>query len=94
MQTKIHRALQDAPLATSAATYRSAFERLKGGYRMEAFLAPTSGRASTRTSTRGSASSTRSATSRRANRRPGADSDFPFAEDPSLWASLELVEGK
>src|SRR5438270_2712070 len=37
VQTKIHRALQDAPLVTSAEVpFR--FERLKGGYRIEAFL--------------------------------------------------------
>src|SRR5947209_11067393 len=37
VQTKIHRALQDAPLSNSGdVPFR--FERLKGGYRIEAFL--------------------------------------------------------
>ena len=60
VQTKIHRALQDAPLATSAdVPFR--YERLKGGYRIEAFLSANVWPASTRSNIPASASSMRSA---------------------------------
>ena len=75
VQTKIHRALQDAPLSTSAdVPFR--YDRLKGGYRIEAFLSANVWPASTRNSTPGSASSTRSAISKRGSRRRGPTAIF------------------
>lgn len=93
VQTKIHRALQDAPLVTSAdVPFR--FERLKGGYRIEAFLGANAltGFDPEQYPRLGVFYAARDF--EQGEQTPGADSDFPFAEDPSLWASLELVKGK
>jgi hypothetical protein len=91
VQTKIHRALQDAPLATSAdVPFRC--ERLKGGYRVEAFLSASvlTGFDPEQHPRLGVFYAVRDF--EKGEQTPGADSDFPFAEDPSLWASLELVK--
>lgn len=93
VQTKIHRALQDAPLSTSAdVPFR--FERLKGGYRIEAFLSANvlNGFDPEQYPRLGVFYAVRDF--EKGEQTPGADSDFPFSEDPSLWASLELVKGK
>jgi len=93
VQTKIHRALQDAPLATSAdVPFR--FERLKGGYRIEAFLSASvlAGFDPDQHPRLGVFYALRDF--EKGEQTAGADSDFPFAEDPSLWASMELVKGK
>jgi len=93
VQTKIHRALQDAALATSAdVPFRS--ERVKGGYRIEAFLSANvlAGFDPDQHARLGVFYAVRDF--EKGEQTPGADSDFPFAEDPSLWASLELVKGK
>ena len=90
VQTKIHRALQDAPLSTSVdVPFR--FERLKGGYRIEAFLIANvlTGFDSEQYPRLGVFYAVRDF--EKGEQTPGADSDFPFAEDPSLWASMELV---
>ena len=92
VQTKIHRALQDAPLSTSAdVPFR--FERIKGGYRIEAFLSANvlTGFDPEQYPRLGVFYAVRDF--EKGEQTPGADSDFPFAEDPSLWASLELVKG-
>jgi hypothetical protein len=90
IQAKIHRALQDAPLSpASAVPFRC--ERVKGGYRVEAFLP----------------AAVLNGFDPEQNRRLGfyyavrdlelgeqvlsVGSDFPYAEDPSLWSTLELV---
>lgn len=93
VQSKIHRALQDAPLA-SAADVPLRYERRKRGYRIEAFL---SGKVLTgfdpeqypRLGVFFAVNDFE-----KGEQTPGTDSDFPFAEDPSLWASLDLVKGK
>jgi hypothetical protein len=93
VQTKIHRALQDAPLATGTdVPFR--FERLKGGYRIEAFLSANvlAGFDPDQHPRLGVFYAVRDF--EKGEQTPGADSDFPFAEDPSLWASMELVKGK
>jgi len=93
VQTKIHRALQDAPLATTNdVPFRH--ERIKGGYRIEAFLSGNvlTGFDPEQYPRLGVFYSVRDF--EMGEQTPGADSDFPFAEDPSLWASLELVKGK
>jgi hypothetical protein len=90
-QTKIHRALQDAPLATgSDVPFR--FARIKGGYRIEAFLSAgvLSGFDPEQYPRLGVFYAVRDF--EKGEQTPGADSDFPFVEDPSLWASLELVK--
>jgi hypothetical protein len=93
VQSKIHRALQDAPLA-SAADVPFRYERRKRGYRIEAFL---SGKVLTGFDPEqyprlGVFFAV--ADFEKGMQTPGADSDFPFADDPSLWASLDLVKGK
>ena len=91
VQTKIHRALQDAPLASSGdVPFR--YERMKGGYRIEAFLSASvlSGFDPEQYPRLGVFYAVRDF--EKGEQTPGADSDFPFAEDPSLWASLELVK--
>jgi hypothetical protein len=93
VQTKIHRALQDAPLAASNdVPFR--YERIKGGYRIEAFLSGNvlSGFDPEQYPRLGVFYSVRDF--EKGEQTPGVDSDFPFPEDPSLWASLDLVKGK
>ena len=93
VQSKIHRALQDAPLVTSNdVPFRH--ERVKGGYRIEAFLSANvlTGYDPEQFPRLGVFYAVRDF--EKGEQTPGADSDFPFAEDPSLWASLELAKGK
>jgi hypothetical protein len=91
VQTKIHRALQDAPLASSGdVPFR--FERHKVGYRIEAFLSANvlAGFDPEQYPRLGVYYAVRDF--EKGEQTPGVDSDFPFPEDPSLWASLELVK--
>ena len=90
-QTKIHRALQDAPLATSSdVPFR--VERTKKGYRIEAFLSANvlHGFDPEQTPRLGVYYAVRDF--ELGEQTPSVGSDFPFAEDPSLWATLELVK--
>jgi hypothetical protein len=90
-QSKIHRALQDAPLASSAdVPFRS--ERIKGGYRIEGFLSANvlAGFDPEQYPRLGVFYSVKDF--EKGEQTPGADSDFPFPEDPSLWASLDLLK--
>jgi len=87
---KINRALQDAPLANAAdIPFRA--ERIKGGYRLEAFLtaAVLNGFDPAEHPRLGFYYVVR-------DRELGdqflnVNGDFPFADDPSLWSVLELV---
>lgn len=91
LQSKIHRALQDAPLASGEdVPFRC--ERIKGGYRIEAFLSANvlTGFDPEQYPRLGVFCSVKDF--EKGEQTPGADSDFPFAEDPSLWASLDLVQ--
>jgi hypothetical protein len=91
LQSKIHRALQDAPLASGEdVPFRC--ERIKGGYRIEAFLSANvlAGFDSEQYPRLGVFYSVKDF--EEGEQTPGADSDFPFGEDPSLWASLDLVK--
>lgn len=91
--TKIHRALADAPLSgASDVPFRC--ERLKGGYRIEAFLSANvlNGFDPEQYPQWGVFYAVRDF--EKGEQTPGADSDFPFAEDPSLWAALTLEKGK
>jgi hypothetical protein len=87
---KIHRALQDAPISpASAIPFRA--ERLRGGYRVEAFLpAPVLHGFDPEQNPRlGFTYVVRDL--ELGEQVLGAGVDFPYAEDPSLWSVLELV---
>ncbi|HXG08556.1 MAG TPA: hypothetical protein VNK04_02095 [Gemmataceae bacterium] len=89
-QTKINRALQDAPLcAPGAVPFRSTPR--KGGYRLEAFLpaAVLNGFDPEQNPRLGFFYAVRDA--ELGEQLLSADSDFPYWEDPSLWSVLELV---
>jgi hypothetical protein len=89
-QSKINRALQDAPLSSPGAVpFRC--ERVKGGYRLEAFLsaAVLHGYDPEQNPRLGVYYAVRDAELGEQVLSVGAE--FPFAEDPSLWGVLELV---
>lgn len=91
IQSKIHRALQDAPFADpSSVMFRC--EPVRGGYRLEAFLpaAAINGFDPEEHPKLGFYFAVRDLEQGEQTLGPGAD--FPFAEDPSLWATLELVK--
>jgi hypothetical protein len=91
VQTKINRALQDAPLAAASEV---AFQvvSVKGGYRLEAFLpaAVLTGFDPEQNPRLGVFSAVRD--QEHGEQTLGAGIDLPFAEDPSLWNVLELVK--
>lgn len=90
VQTKIHRALDDAPLAAAGAVpFR--FQRVTGGYRLEAFLpaAILTGFDPEQNRRLGFFYAVRD--NELGEQTLGAGVDFPYAEDPSLWSVLELV---
>lgn len=89
-QSKINRALQDAPLVSLGDILFRA-HRLKGGYRLEAYL-PTvalNGFDYAEHPRLGVYYHVRDAELGDQHLSVGAE--FPFGEDPSLWAVLELV---
>jgi hypothetical protein len=91
VQTKIHRALQDAPIASAAAVpFRSA--RLKSGYRIEGFLssAVLAGYDPDEHPRLGIYYAVRD--SELGEQVLSVGPEFPYAEDPSLWGVLELVK--
>jgi hypothetical protein len=88
---KIHRALQDAPLApTSTVPFRC--EAIKSGYRIEAFIttAALTGFDPEEHPRLGIFYAVRD--SELGEQTLGVGNEFPFAEDPSLWDTLELVK--
>ncbi len=88
-QAKIHRALEDAPLAASGAVpFRAAIK--KSGYLVEAFLPATvlNGFDPEQTPRLGVVYAVRDA--ELGEQTLSVGSDFPYGEDPSLWAVLEL----
>jgi hypothetical protein len=90
VQAKINRALHDAPLSpASAIPFRG--ERVRGGYRLEAFLpaAVLNGYDPEQTPRLGFCYAVRDA--ELGEQVLSVGSDFPYAEDPSLWSVLELV---
>jgi hypothetical protein len=89
-QSKIHRALQDAPLA-SADDVPFRCERIKKGYRIEAWLSAQvlNGFDPEENPKLGIFYSARDF--EHGEQTPNADSNFPFSEDPSLWCAMELV---
>ena len=90
VQTKIHRALQDAPIAPSGAVpFRC--ERKRDGYRVEAFLpaAVLTGYDPEQNPRLGFTYAVRDL--ELGEQVLAVGSDFPYAEDPSLWSVLELT---
>jgi hypothetical protein len=90
-QSKINRALQDAPMANLAEVpFRS--HRIKGGYRLEAFLpaAALTGFDPHEHPRLGVYYCVRD--QELGNQFLGVGFDFPFSDDPSLWGVLELVK--
>lgn len=90
-QVKIHRALADAPMAT-AADVPMRVHRIKGGYRLEAFLvaAVLNGFDPEQNPRLGVCYAVRDF--EMGEQILGLTSEFPYAEDPSLWSVLELVQ--
>ena len=91
LQSKIHRASQDAPFAeASEVPFRCEF--IKGGYRLEAFLsaAVLHGFDPAEHPRLGFYYAVRDQEHGEQTLSVGAE--FPFAEDPSLWSVLELVK--
>jgi hypothetical protein len=90
-QLKINRAQQDAPLANLAdVPFRG--KRIKGGYRLEAFLpaAALNGFDPQEHPRLGVYYCVRD--QELGDQFLSVNWDFPFADDPSLWAVLELVK--
>jgi hypothetical protein len=90
VQTKINRAQQDAPLASASAVPFRCRGRASG-YRLEAFLpaAVLSGFDPEQNPRLGIFYAVRD--NELGEQTLGAGTDFPYAEDPTLWAVLELV---
>lgn len=92
-QTKINRALQDAPLCNPVdVPFRC--HKQKRGYRVEAFLpaAVLTGFDPDQHPRLGVCYHVRD--QELGDQFLAVNSDFPFADDPSLWEPLELVKGK
>jgi hypothetical protein len=92
-QSKINRALQDAPLCSPAdVAFRC--ERLKNGYRLEAFLpaAVLTGFDPEQHPRLGLFYHLRDA--ELGDQFLSVGHEFPFTDDPSLWEPLELVKAK
>jgi hypothetical protein len=90
-QTKINRALQDAPLCSPGdVPFRGM--RVRGGYRLEAFLpaAVLNGFDPEQHPRLGVYYAVRD--QELGGQFLSVNGDFPFADDPSLWAVLELVK--
>jgi hypothetical protein len=92
-QTNIHRALQNAPLAT-AADVPFRVERMKKGYRIEAFLSANvlHGFDPDDNPRLGVYYAVRDF--ELGEQTPSVGSEFPFGEDPSLWAVLDLAKAE
>ena len=90
-QTKINRALQDAPVCNPGdVPFR--MTKVKGGYRLEAFLpaAVLTGFDPAEHPRLGVYYAAHD--HERGDQYLAVDGNFPFADDPSLWAVLELVK--
>ena len=91
-QAKINRALQDAPFADES-TVLFRHHRLKGGYRLEAFLpgAALAGFDPEQHPRWGLYYHIRD--EELGDQYLGVNGEFPFNDDPSLWDTLELTRG-
>ncbi len=91
VQTKINRALQDAPISPATAVpFRC--ERTRGGYLIEAFLlaAALNGYDPEQNPRLGIYYAVRDA--EKGEQVLSVGSDFPYWEDPTLWAVLDLTK--
>ncbi len=90
VQSKINRAMQDAPTAPAAAVPFQFLPR-KGGWRLEAFLAAAvlNGFDPEQNPRLGFYCAVRDA--ELGEQALSVGPDFPYAEDPSLWSVLELI---
>jgi hypothetical protein len=93
VQSKINRALQDAPFADGA-DVPLRVEAAKGGYLLEAFLPATSlsGFDPAEHPQLGFYYAVRDL--ERGEQTLSVGADFPFADDPSLWATLQMVRAQ
>jgi hypothetical protein len=95
VQSKINRAQQDAP-SVAAALVPFRYSRQRGGYRLEAFLpgAALNGFDPEQNPRLGFFYAVRD--SEQGEQTLSVGSEFPYAEDPTLWGVLELArkEGK
>ena len=91
-QTKVNRALQDAPFADASAVLLR-HHKLKAGYRLEAFLPAVAltGFDPEQHPRWGVYYHIRD--EELGDQYLAVNSEFPFADDPSLWDVLELVRG-
>jgi hypothetical protein len=90
VQSKINRALEDAPLGSATAVPFRGYS-LRGGYRLEAFLSTAilNGFDPDQHPRLGVYCTVRDA--ELGDQYLTVNQDFPFADDPSLWQVLELV---
>jgi hypothetical protein len=90
VQTKINRALEDAPLCQPS-DVRFAMEHLKGGYRLEAFLPASALHGFDPEQNRRLGFFYVCRDAELGEQVLSVASEFPYWEDPSLWSVLELV---
>ena len=90
-QLKIARSTADAPMADPA-LIRSAAERTRTGYRLEVFLPASALNGYDPETNRRLGFSFRATDPDRGDASLALGREFPVGEDPSLWATLELVE--
>jgi hypothetical protein len=88
---KIHRALADAPLARPE-TLVSRAERLRAGWRLEVFLPASALNGFDPDTNRRLGFSYQVTCSDRGDQFLTVGREFPFGDDPSLWATLELQD--
>lgn len=91
VQTKINRALQDAPIGQAGEVFIRCFQK-KGSYRLDAFLpaAGLTGYDPGQFPRLGVYYHIRD--TELGDQFLGVNADFPIADDPSLWEPLELVK--
>lgn len=91
VQSKIHRALHDAPLIQAGAVpFRG--QLVRGGYLVECFLPATALNGFDPEQNRKLGFFYDVRDLELGEQNAGLDGDFPFAEDPTLWSVLELID--
>lgn len=88
---KIHRSVGDPP-APDLAAIRSAAERTRTGYRLEVFLPASALHGYDPETNRRLGFMYRATDPDRGDQFLTGGREFPMGEDPSLWATLELIE--
>lgn len=90
-QLRIHRALADAPMARPGLTVAWA-ETTRGGYRLEMFLPAEALHGFDPDTNRRLGLYYRVGDPERGDQFLAVGREFPVGEDPSLWATLELID--